>query len=322
MWNKPFPIVRPLILVLLYLLWDAQWVQTEPAKERPGQNPSCGWFILDECQPVWEEWSFSVATVTLIMSTFQICESGKPSFLLEKGAVLSPHITTSAFQTHNDFEASTAKDRLVEECFHLSTPGEENNNVWHFYSMLTEKVHRHHLHWLLAQQTLSPHRPNQNTPCIKNTVCLNTCVHFSGKKSAGGMSTPKWFRTTGMMDADHNRFFRELTGSNSSSVPSSPRYPPLLPAPAYHTIRTLGCWDLLPGSGGGKIFTAYHHRPPDSHRSNEGVCLPGDRIYSQQNPPLGKRIVRPVWLQFILLSHFEYSQVPREIWIWMQLPLK
>lgn len=144
-------------------------------------------------------------------------------------------------------------------------------------------------------------------------MCLKTCVHFSGKKSAGGMLTPKWFRTTGMMDADHNRFFRELTGSKSSSVPSSPRYPPLLPAPAYHTIRTLGCWDLLPGSGGGKIFTAYHHRPPDSHRSNEGVCLPGDRIYSQQNPPLGKRIVRPVWLQFILLSHFEYSQVPREI---------
>lgn len=185
MWNKPFPIVRPLILVLLYLLWDAQWVQTEPAKERPGQNPSCGWFILDECQPVWEEWSFSVATVTLIMSTFQICESGKPSFLLEKGAVLSPHITTSAFQTHNDFEASTAKDRLVEECFHLSTPGEENNNVWHFYSMLTEKVHRHHLHWLLAQQTLSPHRPNQNTPCIKNTVCLNTCSFFWEEERRG-----------------------------------------------------------------------------------------------------------------------------------------
>lgn len=79
------------------------------------------------------------------MSTFRICESGKPSFLLEKGAVLSPHIATSAFQKHNNFEASTAKDRLVEERFDLSTPGEENNNVWHLYSMLTEKVHRHHL---------------------------------------------------------------------------------------------------------------------------------------------------------------------------------
>ena len=69
------------------------------------------------------------------MFTLEISELGKPVSSQERRLY-----SALTFQKCNDFKVSPAKDRLMEERFGLSTPGEEDNNAWPSYSALRENV--------------------------------------------------------------------------------------------------------------------------------------------------------------------------------------
>lgn len=70
-------------------------------------------------------------------------------------------------------------------------------------------------------------------------------------------------------------------------------------------MQALGCQNLFREPGGGPTFAVCHGLPRELPGSTEDVCPPGDSIRSQHNRLPGRRIVRPVWLQFILLGHFD-----------------